>query len=380
MKSQSFIVFIFMFALSTVTLSPWASGGIQTSDPFNTYQFNRKNHFKKNYKINRTPWFEWWYYKVVLPEKNKSFYFVYGVVNPWDVTATNEASRSYVGMGAFAQNTTLEQQFRVSDFEASYNTTFVRVGSASQATDTQLVGNIIDPKGGTSRWNISVQKKWAFNATGWMTGKNISKIEWYPAQADARCSGEVIVNDVRESFTDAPCYQDRNWGSLFPKWWAWVVSNHFEEDPETTLAIGGGKPSVVDSHFKIQGVAIGLKHKGHEYSWRPHYGDRVKFQINYGNWEIDAINKKFRIKVSARAPYEKFMDLQFMTPQGLIFHDYETLQGHLRVQLFERSKSGFAWNLMEDLNSKQAGLEYGSYDILDRINLETQMVCLVGCH
>ncbi len=26
-------------------------------------------------------------------------------------------------------------------------------------------------------------------------------------------------------FKNAPCYQDRNWGTEFPRWWAWIVSN-----------------------------------------------------------------------------------------------------------------------------------------------------------
>jgi hypothetical protein len=348
-------------------------------DPFNSYQFNRVNYFFKNGKTDETPWFEWWYYKVVLPEKNKSYYFVYGVVNPWDVEVSNEASRAYVGMGAFAKNTTLEEQFRVNDFEAAYEDTYVRVGAKNIATATKIVGSINDLKGGSSNWNIAVEKKWAFNATGWVTGKNISNIEWYPAQADARCSGEVTVNGELESFKNVPCYQDRNWGELFPQWWAWVVSNHFEDSPNTTLAIGGGKPTLLNHVRDIESVVIGLNYQGQEYSWRPHDGDWINFQINFGRWEIDATNKKYRIKVSAKAPREKFMDLQFVTPQGPIFHDYETLQGSLKVQLFERAKNGFDWKLKADLTSQQAGLEFGSYKVMDVLNFDTQILCLSGC-
>lgn len=348
-------------------------------DPHNTYQFNRSNHFKQNGKIDQTPWFEWWYYKVVIPEKNKSYYFVYGVVNPWDSTASNKASRSYVGVGDFTQNITLEQQFEISDFRASYDETNISVGDANLATANKFSGSIRDPKGYNSNWNISIENKWTFNALGSITGKNISNIEWYPAQADARCSGEVTVNNVRESFTNAPCYQDRNWGSVFPKWWAWVVSNHFEKSPDTTLAIGGGNPSILNKFKKIEGLVIGLKHQGKEYTWRPHDGDWIKFKINLGKWDIEAINNNYKLKIEASAPREKFMDLQFMTPQGPLFHDYETLQGFLKLQLYQQAKDGLHWELLTELTSSQAGLEYGSYDILGMKNLETQNVCLLGC-
>lgn len=351
-----------IFKLILASLLGWASlapiRALSEPDPFNTYQYNRQNYLQKNGQIDTSPWFEWWYYKVVLPEKNKSFYFVYGVVNPWDLTETHSSSRSYVGMGAFANNLTLEQNFRVHDFSASYTSTEVHVGD-NQATDTFIRGKILSNKGHEAYWKMSIAKQWAFDATVGATGKNITNIEWYPAQADARCSGEIVVDGILELFENAPCYQDRNWGSLFPDWWAWIVSNHFENSPGTSLVIGGGKPTFVDRYKGVEGVIVGLKHKDKEYSWRPYKREPVRFNISMGTWEIDAINKNHRIQISASAPREKFMDLQFTTPQGEVFHDYEALQGDLRLRLYERS--GIQWKLIEDLISHQAGLEYGSY-------------------
>lgn len=348
-------------------------------DSLNTYQFNRINYLMKNNKVDRTPWFEWWYYKVVLPGKNKSFFFVYGVVNPWDIHKTQEATRSYVSMGSFADHSILEQQFTTKEFSASYNETHVKVGEKNEATAYHLKGDIHKDQSHHSSWDIAINKKWSFNAASWMTGKNMTNIEWYPAQADALCSGRMIVNGVEETFTDAPCYQDRNWGSLFPQWWAWIVSNHFENSPGTTLAIGGGKPTFFDRYQKIESLAIGLKHQGKEFFWRPHEGSLIRFEINFGRWNVDAINKNYRIKISAHAPREKFMDLQFITPQGLIYHDYEALQGELSVQLFEKDYLKNSWILKDNLNSKQAGIEYGSFQDLGTQVLEGMNLCLTGC-
>ena len=69
-------------------------------------------------------------------------------------------------------------------------------------------------------------------------------------------------------------------------------------------------------------------------------------------------NKNIKIEVVATAPKESFMDLQFLTPDGQIFHDYETLTGKVVVKLYK--KTLFGWKIFETLQSNQTGIEYGS--------------------
>jgi|GEM_PF-515538 len=377
---------IFLICIGLIFLIGTVEPKCFANDPFNTYQFNRTNYLRRNGKEDDQPWFEWWYYKVVLPEKNKSYYFVYGVVNPWDRSQIPQYSttRAYVSMGDFSSAKLIEQQFKANEFNASYHSTEIQVGAShskilNQATDKRLIGSIESTTGDTSQWNISIERKWTFNATGSATGKNLTSIEWYPAQADARCSGEVIVNGQVEVFENAPCYQDRNWGSQFPEWWAWVVSNHFENSPDTTLVIGGGKPTLFNFYKDLQGVTIGFKYQGKEYNWLPYDVPFIKFNINYGHWEIEADKPNVRIKISARAPKEKFMDLQFVTPQGPTFHDYEALQGDLDVELYERKTPIEPWHLKAHLQSHHAGLEFGSYHVFSNTELHQLQLCLSGC-
>lgn len=93
-------------------------------------------------------------------------------------------------------------------------------------------------------------------------------------------------------------------------------------------------------------------------------------QIKWGKWETEAIShdSRYRIIVSAWAPKEKFMDLQFMTPTGVYYHDYETLTGDVHVKLLQNKGSILIpkWELMDELHSECAGIEYGSpqeYDL-----------------
>jgi tocopherol cyclase len=348
-------IILMVFAMILFTQSIFAN-----IDPFNTYRWNRQNVLNNTNEVQKGNWYEWWYYKVVIPETGESFFFVYGVVNPWDTNDTLKGTRAYVGMGDFVSKEQIEHIADIKDFNSEYEQTFV--------------GDLKSEDGKKYSWDISIEKNWTFNATGWATGRNITNIEWYPAQADATCSGVIKSNGKVYNLVDTPCYQDRNWGSSFPKWWTWIVSNHFKGHPETSIAIGGGHPKYWNRNLPIKGVAVGLRHKGKVYQFRPNDFDKVKIDINFGKWEVLAHDGRYKLEIIASAPKESFMDLQFMTPTGEIFHDYETLTGELTVKIYERK--GIIrtdWELKETLFSDMTGIEYGSKEVHDLFGMKNTL-------
>jgi len=329
-------------------------------DQFNTLRWNRGNYNLQNNKTDQNNWFEWWYYKVVVPETGESFFFMYGVVNPWDHSQKSIASRSYIEMGDFSKKLQIKETYSVSKFNASYENTLVDLPGGT-ATDTNFQGKVANTEGVVSSWNIAIENKWKFNATGWVTGRMLTNIEWHAAQPDATCNGIINSGGREIVLKDAPCYQDRNWGNSFPKWWTWIVSNHFEKHPDTALALGGGNPTFLKRFKFLKGVAIGLKHKGKVYEFRPNDLDKVKVDVNFGKWNIIGINLENKIEIVASAPKDKFMDLQFMTPSGEIFHDFETLTGKVVVKLYKKQfVLSKRWKLLETLTSNFSGIEYGS--------------------
>lgn len=333
-----------------------ASCAYCATDPYNALIWNRTNHEAGNGKIDRGDWFEWWYYKVVVPDTTDAFYFVYGVVNPWDSAATRPASRAYVGFGSFADKQIIEDVRPTTEFEARYDSTFVKIGD-NVATDREL-GGAVSGESGSARWQLSVEREWTFNGMGWAMFKSwISNIFWYPVQAGARMSGWIETRGRRIEVNGAPAYQDRNWGRSFPKWWTWIVSNSFKGSPDSVLAVGGGRPKLPGGFDLIETVTIGLRHKGREYTFRPTEDDKVRVDIKFGKWEVFGANRRGEtIWISASAPSESFMDLTFMTPQGQVFHDFEALRGRIRVKLKK-------WNrLVAELETDEGGIEYGSFD------------------
>jgi tocopherol cyclase len=321
------------------------------SDPYNALIWNGSS---------RGDWYEWWYYKVVVPETREAFYFCYGVVNPWDLGLTKPASRSYVSFGSFGVLENFEQTFTPKDFTAASGSTFVKIGE-NTATDRMLQGHLTTPDGKEVSWDLTLEKNWGVNVMGWTIYQpGISNIFWYPAQASASMSGRITYRGKTVSLNRAPAYQDRNWGKSFPKWWAWLVSNHFKNSPGTVLAAGGGRPKIFPGVEIYEGMAIGLRHQGREYIFSPSKGDQVRLDINFGKWEVSARNRQGeRLELSGYAPRDKFLLLQFMTPQGKLFNDYEALLGYIRVKLYTRTE------LIADLETDEGGIEFGSFEKQD---------------
>lgn len=312
----------------------------------------------------RGDWYEWWYYKVVLPDAREAFYFLYGVVNPWDAGQSRAASRSYVGVGSFGDLSTFEQVFKVSDFAASSTETFVQIGD-NVATDRSLKGRMSTPGGEEISWDLTLEKDWGVNIMGWTMFQGwISNIFWYPAQAGAWMSGTIRYRGKTFSLNRAPAYQDRNWGKSLPKWWTWIVSNHFKGSPGTILAAGGGQPRIFPGLDVVKTVGIALRHEGREYLFQFFKGDSVRVDVNFGRWEVSARNaRQERIEISAHAPREKFLLLQFMSPKGELYKDYEALAGRINVKLYRGAE------LVADLESDDGGIEFGSFASFDAASM-----------
>jgi len=337
--------------------------GPQVTDPYNNLIWNRENVLAANGQVDTGPWFEWWYYKVILPDTGDAFYFVYGVVNPWDAAGTNPASRSYVGFGDFIAQDQIMQTYPVAEFAASYEQTNIQIADQS-ATDTAISGSVAEG-GHTASWNITINNLWDFNAMGWaMFVPELTNIYWYPAHAAASFSGTIVHDGRTYTFDHVPGYQDRNWGRSFPAWWAWITANHFRGYPDTILAAGGGRPTILDNINKVEGIEIGLRHKGKEYVFRPNDGDSERLTVDFGTWNITAINGSgYKIEVKASAPCESFMDLVFETPDGGQFHDFESLTGSLTVKLYKWDV--FRYRLLETLTSDFGGIEYGAAGVVE---------------
>lgn len=335
-------------------------GWSQNHDPYNAYRFNRANWERGSTAVDNEPWYEWWYYKVVTPE-GRSFFWVYGVINPADTEGKYPATKAYVEIGDFEQQVIEQRDFSVDTFQAAYDRTHIEIrNSPFVASDRGLRGEMTRADGTLIRWDVTVEKDWGWNAMGWgMPLNSLFNIAWYPAQASARMSGTIQWGNETIQLNNAKAYQDRNWGSSFPEWWYWLVANEFNEDPNAALACGGGMPRIAGLQI-IPALTCGLRVDGQELEFRSNDFTVYDYEIRFGKWYLSFEKLDYKLVVNASAPREMFMDLVFLSPQNEEFHDFETLQGNMHVELYERK--GVGWRKVKNLTSRQAGIEYGSRD------------------
>ncbi len=324
-------------------------------DPHNSFQWNREN--LGTGKMDTGDWYEWWFYKVNDPKTGEAFFFCYGVVNPWDQEGSSPHSRAFVTFGDFQRKIILSSKFPVSLFKASYDSPFVQVGS--HMSDAQNLTANFNDEGHAVKWDLTVRKKMGWNAMGWGMGyPSLFNIYWYPAQMDAEISGTLTLDGKEYVFEKADGYQDRNWGRTFPKWWFWMSVTSFLENPESSFVGGGGDAKIPYGMPVPTAILLALHHEGQLYEFRSSEPEYVfEWDLDLGHWEITATGFKYRLKVKASAERDQMMDLQFPTPNGKIFHDYETLNGKLRVQLYQNQ---IGWKKIVDLSTETtAGLEFG---------------------
>src|SRR5262249_19207177 len=145
---------VFAFCAFFVYCASSAQAG---AEKYNNYQWNQ----------TRSDWFEWWYYKVNIPNTKEAFYFIYGIVNPWDKNQTRNSSRAYVAFGSFSDFTHHQNEFSVGEFFGDANSPHVKIRE-NEADAQSLKGKITSDNGEeVAAWDLKMKNDWAFNAMGW---------------------------------------------------------------------------------------------------------------------------------------------------------------------------------------------------------------------
>ena len=161
-----------------------------------------------------------------------------------------------------------------------------------------------------------------------------------------KLSGYLDINDKHFDFTDGTGYIEKDSGCSFPKLYAWIHSNDFDEKCSITVAVA----DIPFLGFHFEGLICVVHYKGEEYRIATYNGGKV---LECNKNKIVITNKNFRLEV----------DIQNHNPHALFSPVYGQMKGIIKESLSCKAKFRFFENknLIFDMKSTRASCEFFGY-------------------
>lgn len=304
-----------------------------------------------------SPWYEWWYYKAVDPGSSRAVYVAYGVVNPGDTQGALPGTCAFIAFGVPHLGVHLLRRFDRGVFSASERVAEVSIGQ-HRATQERVIG-ALEQDGHAVAWDLAFLGRWGVLAGGpAYRHHHLASALWYPAQADAECSGSVTVDGQTFIFDRAPGYQDRNWGQELPIWSFWVHANRFDDSPGSVLVCGGGLTRIAGAP-PVRIACLVLRHHGRVHAFRNFQFEPVDIARHPDGWTLDARGLLHRLHVHAATDPAQVYEVEIPAPMGGGFRLEESLCGRVEVTLYRRTAFG-GWVDVAQMHSQVGAVEHGA--------------------
>ncbi len=296
------------------------------------------------------PYYEGWFFRLIIPSANRAFSFLYVVRNPGSL---DDAQRESIVLAVSDTGQIIQQRFPAEDFRGSRHELDVHVGDANRATTDRLSGDIHDNFREVA-WNIDYQVRERWDETmGLLTNIPLFPVNWYVGALRADSAGTIDWNGEHIAFDDGLLFQDKNWGDLFPDSYVWLQGMLFA-DPENSIAFSGGPISGHDTGMLV---------------WR-HGEERHETRSQDFNAivriEPDSAAGKVQVDIMRNGEYfildGSFADASpapLPAPSETGFDSYSlmALTGELRARRYELVNG--QWLLRDDELTRMAGVEIG---------------------
>lgn len=229
-------------------------------------------------------------------------------------------------------------------------------------------------------WNLSIKKEIAYNvgygASKLLRDINAFEMYWHAQGMKTKYEGYVILNGERYNVLPDKSYgyADKNWGSDFTSPWVWLSSNNLyskttgKKLENSVFDIGGGKPRVfgIPLDRKLLG---GFYYEGREmeYNFSKFWtGARQRFASEETEdeirWKVWLENRKTLMKIEVRCKKKDMLLVKYQSPDGMRRHDRLFNGGNGRgiIQIYEKNSYGLL--LLDEIEAKNVGCEYGEYN------------------
>ncbi len=225
-------------------------------------------------------------------------------------------------------------------------------------------------------FDLEIEKKITFNV-GYGAGGLFRKMKafqmyWHAEGIKTYYKGTIMYNGRKYIVTPEKCngYMDKNWGSNFTSPWVWLSSWDMKSKKtgktleDSAFEIGGGKPKIgpIVLDRKLLGCLV-YKGKCYDFNFSLFWtGSRTKFDCKETEkqivWHVE--QKTFRYKLVTDITCEK---------EDMLFVNYESPDGRKRYNHLWNGGNGKGTlkfykgkNLIDEIEVKRIGCEYGEYD------------------
>lgn len=352
--------------------------------------------------------YDWWWHSFTGYNRKtgeaKSFFIEYYICNPAlggskpvlgqlpdNKSKHRKPSYALIKAGTWGKDAKqIHNFYPISDFTSSEHVLNIRMGTCT-LTETKMTGRckvsneaaLKHPEymsdSGSMEWDILINKKLTYNvgygASELFRKMNAFEMFWHAEGMKTEYSGEVILDgeayDVipKKSFG----YADKNWGSDFTSPWLWISSCNMKSRitgkvlNNSAVELGGGTP-------RIFGVALdrkllgGMYYEGKMFDYnfsKLFCGVKVRFKFTEGRtvntWRVNAVNLNSSMELILKCPKDEMLFINYEAPNGKKLHNrlWNGGTGYGRIKLYQRT--GFGRRLIDDIEMKNAGCEYGVY-------------------
>lgn len=330
--------------------------------------------------------FEGWYFRLTLPEYQQTFVFIYTIHNPGASHPFNGGTAQILGPDhEFFRRTFPDvQQFWAwpdalglghwrklfLDQSPGYLSPArfdAQVEEGYQATATWHQGKLYEPGLGKQvDWQYSIEPIYGWGSAngvqrstaGWLSKFQAFDPGWQVLMAHGLATGWIDWNGRRYTFTQAPTYSEKNWGSTFPEKWFWVNCNVFESIPNLSITAAGGQQKIFSWSTPI--AMIGVHYQEQFYEFLP-WTSKLQWEVHpWGYWSMQARNANHIVEFTATAADTASVMMHVPTESGTALACQDTTRGHLEIKLWQVQASHL--ELLLVANSDFACLEVGGTD------------------
>ena len=234
---------------------------------------------------------------------------------------------------------------------------------------------------GKMKWNLSVDKKIAFNV-GYGASKPVRMSEafemfWHAEGMKTEYTG-MIEYDGREYVVraeDSYGYADKNWGSDYTSPWLWLASNNLVSKKtgkrltDSAFDIGGGSPGI--GGFEIPDKLLGaMYYEGTEMEFnftKVWTEPKTRFECKETDteliWHVELQNAAYVMLTNIKCKKSDMLLINYEAPDGLKLHNrlWNGGNGEGVIKLYR--KMGDEKELIDELYARNVGCEGGEFDL-----------------